>query len=202
MDSNYVSFYITKSLEFKLNDLVYKFFPVNNFSNKLPIIDNFIPRVRILGSFLDIKYFKSLLHVRTLGGFFSQFFAFNRAFDFIKFMTYKFGFKNAHEIFWFLEIQNNAEMIRFFWVYCPFDLVQKLISVGLVGSRFPYPRFLILNIFNFFGAKFFQSFYLSYFDFPGVFSIDIACNFYKRPVSCTDIHLGILQNWFSFFKLI
>lgn len=209
MPSNYVSFYITKSLELKLNDLVYKFnfVPIKNFNkNKAPTIDNFIPRVRLLGGFLDNKYFKSLAYVRTLGGFFAQYSAFNQSFELSKFRASKFGFKNAYETYWFLEIKGNTDMLQFFWVYCPIDFIQKLTSVGLIGSRFPYLRFLILNIFNFFGAQFFQSFYLNYFDFPGIFSVDITPNFHKKLASCgnayTEYRLSVLQNWFSFFKLI
>jgi hypothetical protein len=131
-----------------------------------------VTRVRFLASFFGSgAAVKAPIMVRSLVGLITQLF-------FLKPspVSNSFGLKNSVDTIQFWKIQNSFNL-NYFWVYCPNSIISNLIPIGIKGKKFRYLRFIMFDIFNFFGPGFYQSFHMNYFDFPGIFSLDF---FFER----------------------
>jgi len=213
MDADFEWYFIYKYSNIKFIDLRYKYkfekffistkFKINHSQNTNIKFNTLLPKVRVLVSFINIKHFKVLNNVKILSNFLHQLFR-NTSNSKIKFFKFNFGLKNMQEMYWFLGIYNTSTVNSFF-LFLPSDFKKKLFPIGIFGKQFFYLRYLILDIFNFFEAEFFQSFYLSYFDCQAVFSIDISNignNLFFNWTAPIDYKLSYLQSLYSFFKIL
>jgi hypothetical protein len=171
MERSYSVFSITKSIEFYIVDTHSKISP-NCVVNRVGCQ---VPRVRFPICFPESGApIVSLVHV--LCGLAKQLF-----FSTISYGSISFGPKNAVEDFTIWEVR-FTRVLQYFRSHCPDIIMGKFVSLGTKGNHFKYLRLAVLDIFNLFGPEFYQSFHISYFNFPGIFVSDFADNFWNSIV--------------------